>query len=359
MSTAAERRARLAAARLYFVTDAATGHAAARGARGRRGHAPAARPRARRRRAAGRGRALSRRSATSTARCCGSTTAPTWRCAAGADGVHVGQDDMPVAEAREQVGRRPADRPLHPLARAARGRHRRRGRPAQRRARCGRRRPSPAGPPPGSTTCATRPRGGRPCRGSPSAASTRQRRPRWPPAGAERVVVVRAIRDAADPRRRGRRAAGRARGRPRWRSAVAASSARSASARAPRSRGGEAEVGEPARARADFMARGYARGRAKDEAARAALKPLAPGERPAGGDGGRARGRWWPGSPTSSRWRLRPRRRAARDHVTIVACGLLADGRGACGGRATGRCWACRRCSGSIVLCARWRCSRR
>jgi hypothetical protein len=28
------------------------------------------------------------------------------------------------------------------------------------------------------------------------------------------------------------------------------------------------------------MARGYARGRAKDEAARAALKPLAPGERP-------------------------------------------------------------------------------
>jgi hypothetical protein len=30
----------------------------------------------------------------------------------------------------------------------------------------------------------------------------------------------------------------------------------------------------------DFMARGYARGRAKDEAARAALVPLAPGERP-------------------------------------------------------------------------------
>jgi hypothetical protein len=30
----------------------------------------------------------------------------------------------------------------------------------------------------------------------------------------------------------------------------------------------------------DFMARGYARNRARDEAARAALKPLAPGERP-------------------------------------------------------------------------------
>jgi anti-sigma factor RsiW len=30
----------------------------------------------------------------------------------------------------------------------------------------------------------------------------------------------------------------------------------------------------------DRMARGYARGRARDEAARAALKPLAPGERP-------------------------------------------------------------------------------
>ena len=36
--------------------------------------------------------------------------------------------------------------------------------------------------------------------------------------------------------------------------------------------------------------RGYARGRAKDDAARAALEPLAPGERPGGGHGRRDRG---------------------------------------------------------------------
>ncbi len=38
--------------------------------------------------------------------------------------------------------------------------------------------------------------------------------------------------------------------------------------------------GERASGSADFMERGYARGRAKDEEARASLKPLAPGERP-------------------------------------------------------------------------------
>jgi len=37
---------------------------------------------------------------------------------------------------------------------------------------------------------------------------------------------------------------------------------------------------EPGQAPAEAEARGYARSRAKDEAARAALKPLAPGERP-------------------------------------------------------------------------------
>jgi len=42
----------------------------------------------------------------------------------------------------------------------------------------------------------------------------------------------------------------------------------------------EPENGERASGSADFMARGYARGRARDEEARAALKPLAPGERP-------------------------------------------------------------------------------
>jgi hypothetical protein len=41
--------------------------------------------------------------------------------------------------------------------------------------------------------------------------------------------------------------------------------------------GAEARGSDPAR---DRMARGYARGRERDAAARAALKPLAPGERP-------------------------------------------------------------------------------
>jgi hypothetical protein len=44
--------------------------------------------------------------------------------------------------------------------------------------------------------------------------------------------------------------------------------------RTPRGPGGSAEPSSSA------MERGYARGRARDEAARAALKPLAPGERP-------------------------------------------------------------------------------
>jgi hypothetical protein len=42
----------------------------------------------------------------------------------------------------------------------------------------------------------------------------------------------------------------------------------------------DAPAEERASSSADFMERGYARGRARDEEARAALKPLAPGERP-------------------------------------------------------------------------------
>ena len=50
-----------------------------------------------------------------------------------------------------------------------------------------------------------------------------------------------------------------------------------APARPPRTRVETEPVVDP---RADRMARGYARGRAKDEEARAKLQPLAPGERP-------------------------------------------------------------------------------
>ena len=122
---------------------------------------------------------------------------PDLALAAGADGVHVGQDDMPVAEARRGGAARG---PLHPLARAAR-------RPAcaagadqlSRRAPCGRRRPSRAARRPGSSTCATRPaRRDVPwfAIGGIDASNVDE----VVEAGAARIVVVRAIRDAADPR---------------------------------------------------------------------------------------------------------------------------------------------------------------
>ena len=120
---------------------------------------------------------------------------------AGADGVHLGQDDTPVAEARELLG---ADVLIglstHSPAQfdAALGSERR---PAQRRAGLGD--PDQGGPArrPGSTTCATRPSAAATCPGSPSAASTPATSAEVVGAGARRVVVVRAIRDADDPER--------------------------------------------------------------------------------------------------------------------------------------------------------------
>ncbi|MEJ7715727.1 MAG: thiamine phosphate synthase [Thermoleophilaceae bacterium] len=117
---------------------------------------------------------------------------------AGADGVHVGQDDMLGGRGAPRGRRRHADRPVHPLARPARGRHRRRRRPAQRRARCGRPRPSPAARRQGWTTCASPHGAGHRRRGSPSAASTRRTSERWWPPEPKRIVVVRAVRDAPD-----------------------------------------------------------------------------------------------------------------------------------------------------------------
>ena len=49
---------------------------------------------------------------------------PDLALACGADGVHVGQDDMPVDEARAIVGAEPHRRDLDPLARAGRRRRR-------------------------------------------------------------------------------------------------------------------------------------------------------------------------------------------------------------------------------------------
>ena len=94
----------------------------------------------------------------------------------------------------------------------------------------------------------------------------------WSPAARARIVVVRAITDAADPE--------------------AAASWGSALARRARKRREGARPSAPpphaprpatngrAESPREAMARGYARGREKDEAAREALVPFAPGERP-------------------------------------------------------------------------------
>ncbi len=104
----AERRARLAAARLYLVCDSKPGgrelsERPARGDRGRRGHRAAAREAPLRRGAHGSGAHRSR-----GLRAAGAllivNDRPAVALAAGADGVHVGQEDMPVAQVRELVG---------------------------------------------------------------------------------------------------------------------------------------------------------------------------------------------------------------------------------------------------------------
>ena len=92
-------------------------------------------------------------------------------------------------------------------------------------------------------------------------------------AGAERIVVVRAIRDAADPAAAAAalRAALDAPG-GRWLSGRAASAASAARSSPP----------PPRRPWTwpSSLERGYSRSRRRDEEARAALVPLAPGERP-------------------------------------------------------------------------------
>ena len=90
-----------------------------------------------------------------------------------------------------------ADRALDALA-PSRWTRRRGRRLLLRRARCTRRPRSRTTSRSASTSCGTRP-GTRPCRSSRSAASTPATSVRSSRAGAERVVVVRAIRDADDP----------------------------------------------------------------------------------------------------------------------------------------------------------------
>ena len=191
--------ARLAQARLYFVTDAA----------------PASTCCARRSPAAWTSSSCARRTAPTTrssprprpsAPLCAEHGAlfvlndrPDLALAAGADGVHVGQDDEAVASVREQVGDGAPDRALDPLARATRRRTRDGRRLRLRRPRVrdadqarlsGRRaRPRPA-----------RGRDGRSAVVRDRRDRRDERRARWPRPGAPRVVVVRAIRDAPEPR---------------------------------------------------------------------------------------------------------------------------------------------------------------
>ncbi len=154
---------------------------------------------------------------------------PDLALAADADGVHVGQDDAAVTAVRELVG----DDVLIGLSTHA---------PEQ----------LEAGIEAGADQLSVGPvwetptKPGRPAAGLDYVRHAAQRRPPVPwfaiggidrqnvaqviAAGGERIVVVRALRDAADHRRRrGRAARGRG-GKPSWRSAVAASAASSANA---------------------------------------------------------------------------------------------------------------------------------
>ena len=63
-----------------------------------------------------------------TARCSRSTTAPTSRVAAGADVLHLGQDDLPLRDRPRHRRPAPADRPVHPRPRPGRRRGGRGGR---------------------------------------------------------------------------------------------------------------------------------------------------------------------------------------------------------------------------------------
>ena len=196
--------------------------------------------------------------------------------ACGADGVHVGQDDATPAQARARRRAGPDRRPLHPRAR---------------------RRPTAADADPDVDYLAVGPvhatptKPGRPAAGLDYVAHAartvgeavvrdrrarrRQRAARWSSAGATRIVVVRAITEADDPE----------------------AAARALRARSGKSLGPSAasESGAPRRPRARRAARrwqrGYARSRERDEAIRAGLEPLAPGERPLAVDRRRCRRR--------------------------------------------------------------------
>ena len=123
---------------------------------------------------------------------------PELALACNADGVHVGQDDMPAAEARALLGPGGDRRALDPLRGADRRLRRSPGRLHQRRPGLGdadQRGPARAS----ASGWSPMPRGTPPIPSSRSAASTPRTPPRSSTAGARRLGVVRAIRDAEAP----------------------------------------------------------------------------------------------------------------------------------------------------------------
>ena len=191
-----DRRERLRSARLYLVCDEQSDEFLEAVLRRRRRHSPAADEGRtgwpdRRRRAAIRPRCVSPRRAVHL------NDRPDLVDAVGADGVHVGQDDVTVADARAAIGPdRLVGLSTHspeqvdaaarlPSTTSGWGRYTRR-------------RPNLAARPWGWPSCATPPTT-RPCRSSRSAGSRPANAGAVREAGAEWIAVVRAMTDAEDP----------------------------------------------------------------------------------------------------------------------------------------------------------------
>ena len=211
----------------------------------RRRHRPAARQGARRRRAGGAPREEFRAAADAHGALFILNDRPDLVAACGADGVHVGQDDGTVAAARAARRAGPHRRPLDARAGAGRRRGRRsRTSTTSRSGRCTPRRPSRAGPRPASTTSRW--------------AAAHVATPWFAIGGLDAGNV-----GAVDGARRARASSSCAR------SPTAAdpeAAARALRARAGGARWGSAAVSRGRAGRGRAMARGYARGRARDEA---------------------------------------------------------------------------------------------
>ena len=180
---------------------------------------------------------------------------PDLAAACGADGVHVGQDDMPVARARKLVG---ADAIVglstHSMQQAQAG-----GRSGADYIAVGpvHATPTKAGRPAiGLEPRRATPPRTRTCRGSPSAASTPDTVGAVVEAGARRIVVVRAIAEAEDPEAAARALRAAVERRAPWVGVAASAPAAAMPPRAPQRR----------------MRRGYARAEERNAEVRAAAR---------------------------------------------------------------------------------------